>query len=102
MSRILTVLGALVCPVPFDPQATLDKFEDEVQLARKAFGAADLLLSPELYLTGDDPFAGQARAGFEREVAEDSGSAHRAGRQDPGSGPALDLHRVDLRAWPEG
>ena len=70
MSRILTVLGAQVRPVPFDPQATLDKFEDEVQIARKAFGAADLFLFPELYLTGDDPFAGQGHPGFEQETAE--------------------------------
>lgn len=70
MSRILTVLGAQVRPVPFDPQATLDKFEDEVQVIRRAFKAADLLLFPELYLTGDDPFALAARPGFERETAE--------------------------------
>jgi formamidase len=70
MSRILTVLSAQVRPVAFDPDATLDKFEDEVQVARKAFGEADLLLFPELYLTGDDPFAPQARSGFEWEVAE--------------------------------
>ncbi|MEX2203142.1 MAG: carbon-nitrogen hydrolase family protein [Actinomycetota bacterium] len=70
MSRILTVLGAQVRPVAFDPDATLDKFEDEVQVARKAFGEADLLLFPELYLTGDDPFSPQARSGFEGEVAE--------------------------------
>lgn len=70
VSRILTVLGAQVRPVPFDPQATLDKFEDEVQVARKAFGGADLFLFPELYLTGDDPFAGQGHPGFERETAQ--------------------------------
>jgi formamidase len=70
MTRVLTVLGLQVRPVPFDPQATLDKFEDEVQMARKAFGASDLLLFPELYLTGDDPFAREARPGFEHEAAE--------------------------------
>ena len=70
MARILTILGAQVRPVPFDPQATLGKFEDEVQLARKAFPQADLLLFPELYLTGDDPFAREARRDFERDVAE--------------------------------
>lgn len=70
MSRVLTVLGAQVRPVSFDPQATFDKFEDEVQLARKGFRAADMLLFPELYLTGDDPFARTSRPGFERETAE--------------------------------
>jgi formamidase len=76
VSRILTVLGAQVRPVPFDPEATLDKFENEVQVARKAFGGADLFLFPELYLTGDDPFAGDGHPGFERETAEKPGSAN--------------------------
>ena len=57
MNRILTVLGAQVRPVPFDAAATLDKFEDEVQMVRRSFANADLLMFPELYLTGDDPFA---------------------------------------------
>jgi formamidase len=69
MSRTLTVLGAQVRPVPFDPAATFDKFEDEVDAARRAFPAADLYLFPELYLTGEDPFARGAPSGFEDEVA---------------------------------
>jgi predicted amidohydrolase len=70
VSRTLTVLSAQVAPVRYDPAATLDKFEDEVQLARKAFRDAELLLFPELYLTGDDPFAPDAPADFERETAQ--------------------------------
>ena len=70
VSRTLTVLSAQVAPVRFDPAATLDKFEDEVQLARKAFRTAELLLFPELYLTGDDPFAPGAPPDFERETAQ--------------------------------
>jgi formamidase len=66
MSRMLTVLCAQVRPVRYDAAATLAKFEDEVQMARKAFGEADLLIFPELYLTGDDPFAPDPPADFER------------------------------------
>jgi formamidase len=70
VSRTLTVLSAQVAPVRYDPAATLDKFEDEVQVVRKAFGDAELLLFPELYVTGDDPFAPAAPPDFERETAQ--------------------------------
>jgi formamidase len=70
VSRTLTVLSAQVAPVRYDPAATLDKFEDEVQVARKAFRDAELLLFPELYVTGDDPFAPGAPPDFERETAQ--------------------------------
>lgn len=69
MTRLLTVLGAQVRPVPFDPAATMDKFEDEVGTARRAFPNAMLYLFPELYLTGEDPFARDAPRGFEDQVA---------------------------------
>jgi formamidase len=69
MSRLLTVLGAQVRPVTFDPEATFAKFEREVRLARTAFREAGMLLFPELYLTGDDPFAGEP-GGFMERVAE--------------------------------
>ena len=70
MSRSLTVLAAQVRPVTGDPAATLDKFEDEVQMARTVFRDAQLLCFPELYLTGDDPFARGAPPDLEREVAQ--------------------------------
>ena len=70
MGRILTVLGAQVRPVSFDPGATLDKFEDEVHMARRAFPAADLYLFPELYLTGEDPFTNRGPRGFVADVAQ--------------------------------
>ena len=70
MSRVLTVLGAQVRPVGFDPEATFAKFEREVRLARTAFKDSDLLLFPELYLTGDDPFTAGEHAGFMERVAE--------------------------------
>jgi formamidase len=70
MPRTLTVLAAQVQPVRHDPVATLAKFEEEVQLARMMFGRAELLIFPELYLTGDDPFAPGAPSRFEQDVAE--------------------------------
>ena len=43
-------------PVPFDPQATFEKFEDEVHAFRACVPHADLYLFPELYLTGEHSF----------------------------------------------
>ena len=56
MSRILTVVAAQVRPVAFDPAATLEKFEEEVRMLRRAFPDAGLYIFPELYLTGEHPF----------------------------------------------
>ncbi len=71
MGRTLTVLGAQVRPVPWDPAATLDKFEDEVRRARRAFPAADLYLFPEMYLIGEDPFAPGGPDDYIEQVAEE-------------------------------
>jgi formamidase len=56
MSRILTIVAAQVRPVAFDPAATLEKFEEEVRMLRRALPDADLYIFPELYLTGEHPF----------------------------------------------
>ncbi len=56
MSRILTILAAQVRPVFGDPAATLDKFEEEVRVARWAFKDVDLMVFPELYLMAEDAF----------------------------------------------
>lgn len=69
MSRLLTVLGAQVRPVPYDAAATLDKFEAEVRIATQNF-RPDLLVFPELYLTGEDPFAVGGRGWSVSKVAE--------------------------------
>ena len=80
MSRILTVVAAQVRPVPFDPAATLQKFEDEVHMLRGGFPDADLYIFPELYLTGEHPFA-VPPSGFDEDAAADPGTAH-ARRRD--------------------
>lgn len=54
----------------FDPEATFAKFEREVRVARTAFKGTNMLLFPELYLTGDDPFAPGEHAGYMEKIAE--------------------------------
>jgi formamidase len=70
VSRLLSVVGAQVRPVPFDPTATLEKFEREVQMLRAAFPGAHLYVFPELYLTGEHPFAPETPPRFESSVAQ--------------------------------
>jgi formamidase len=70
MTRILSVVGAQMRPVPFDPDATLRKFEAEVQMMRAAFPDADLFVFPELYLTGEHPFTSGAPVGYWNGVAQ--------------------------------
>ena len=77
MSRILTVVAAQVRPVPFDPAATLQKFEDEVHMLRGGFPDADLYIFPELYLTGEHPFV-RAPAGFDENAQPIPGPLTRA------------------------
>jgi formamidase len=71
VSRILTVLSAQVSPVPWDPPATLDKFEDHVRVARGAFPDVDLMIFPELYLTAVDGFTSGGTSDWEQRVAEE-------------------------------
>jgi formamidase len=71
VSRILTVLSAQVAPVPWDPPATLDRFEDHVRVARRAFRDVDLMIFPELYLTAVDGFTAGGADDWERRVAEE-------------------------------
>ena len=71
MSRILTVLSAQVAPVAWDPPATLDRFEEHVRSARRAFPDADLMIFPELYLTAVDAFTAGGVDDWERRVAEE-------------------------------
>jgi len=71
VSRILTVLSAQVAPVPWDPAATLDRFEEHVRSARRAFPEVDLMIFPELYLTAVDAFTSGGDDDWERRVAEE-------------------------------
>ncbi len=70
MSRILTVVAAQVRPVPFDPAATLQKFDDEVGRIRRSFPRADMYIFPELYLTGEHPFGPATPAEFQESLPQ--------------------------------
>jgi len=70
MERTVTVLAAQVRPVAFDPDATFEKFEREVMTAAQAWPQIDLMIFPELYLTGDEPFTGLEPPEFAEDLAE--------------------------------
>jgi formamidase len=71
VSRILTVLSAQVARIAWDPPATLDRFEEHVRSARRAFPDVDLMIFPELYLTAVDAFTDGGADDWERRVAEE-------------------------------
>ncbi len=56
MTRLLHVVGAQISPVGGDPDATFEKFSNEVRIMRGSFPDAQLYLFPELYLAADAPF----------------------------------------------
>ncbi|SDH11491.1 formamidase [Sinosporangium album] len=70
MSRIIGVTAAQVAPVANDPAATRAKFAGEVRTMAAAFPAVDLLVFPELYLTGLGSFESLAPADYFDQVAE--------------------------------
>jgi formamidase len=68
--RVFTLLAAQVRPVAYDPEATFVAFERVVRTA-SAFRGVELIVFPELYLTGEDPFSREAPFGFLAKVAEE-------------------------------
>jgi formamidase len=68
--RVFTLLAAQVRPVAYDPEATFGVFERVVRTA-SAFRGVDLIVFPELYLTGEDPFSSEVPFGFLAKVAEE-------------------------------
>jgi formamidase len=56
MTRLLHVVGAQISPVGGDPEATFEKFANEVRTIRGSFPKAQLYLLPELFLAGEQPF----------------------------------------------
>lgn len=70
MGRLLTVCAAQVRPAPFDARASLAKFETEVRTIAREFPSVEMIVFPELYVTGDDPFCGEPPEHFVAEVAE--------------------------------
>ncbi|MGH3242727.1 MAG: carbon-nitrogen hydrolase family protein [Spirillospora sp.] len=70
MSRILGVAAMQVAPVPADPDATFAKFAREVRSLAAVSPAMDLLVFPELYLTGLGSFETPYQPGYLERVAE--------------------------------
>jgi formamidase len=70
MTSTFTILSSQARPLPWDPDATLDRFEREVRAFRRTFPHVDLYLYPELFLAAEDPWAGTAPPGYEDSVAE--------------------------------
>jgi formamidase len=68
--RVLTLLAAQVRAVPYDPDATFGVFERVIRTAA-AFHGVDLVVFPELFLTGEDPFTGEAPFGHMANVAQE-------------------------------
>lgn len=90
MARELTVLGAQTGSIPFDPDATLVRFEDEVGRFAATFPHVDLMAFPELYLSAEDPFGPHEPRGYARDVAQ------------PIPGPTTDRiakAAADARCW---
>jgi formamidase len=56
MTRLLHVIGAQISPVGGDPEATFEKFAEEIRTIRGSFPKGQLYLFPELYLAGEQPF----------------------------------------------
>jgi formamidase len=70
VGRLLSIVAAQVRPVTFDPLATQDKFESEVVTIVREFPRTDLLVFPELYVTGEDPFTGREPIRYLESVAQ--------------------------------
>ncbi|GII97359.1 carbon-nitrogen hydrolase family protein [Sinosporangium siamense] len=70
MSRIIGVTAAQVAPVVGDPAATLEKFRFEVRTMAASMPAVDLLVFPELYLTGLGSFDSPVIPGLFQDIAE--------------------------------
>ncbi|MEX0990490.1 MAG: carbon-nitrogen hydrolase family protein [Actinomycetota bacterium] len=70
MSRPVTFASLQLRPIPFDVEATVDKLEREARRLVASFPQIDLLLFPELYPTGEDPFGPGEPPGFTERVAE--------------------------------
>src|SRR4051794_39263412 len=68
--RTLTVAGLQTAPVALDPEATLERFEDDVRAVRDTFGEVQLVVAPELLLAGVSHVLREP-AGYAPEVAVD-------------------------------
>lgn len=68
--RTLTVAGLQTAPIPLDPGATLARFEDDVRAIRDTFDGVQMVVAPELLLTGTGHVLREP-AGYAASVAVD-------------------------------
>ncbi|MGW4645937.1 carbon-nitrogen hydrolase family protein [Kitasatospora sp. NPDC004289] len=67
--RTLAIAALQTTPVPFDPEATWERFAAQVRAVRATFPHVQLVLVPELLLAAEAPLL-QARADWMEQVAE--------------------------------
>ncbi len=70
MSRSIGVVAAQVAAVPYEPEATYEKFEREVRLLAQSMPAFNLYVFPELYLSGFGSWGDRYPVGHVERVAE--------------------------------
>jgi formamidase len=70
MSRTIGIVAAQVAPVPYDADATWQRFERHVRLLSGMFPNLDLYVFPELYLPALGSWDAGYPAGYEERVAE--------------------------------
>jgi formamidase len=68
--RTLGLAGLQTAPVPWDPQATLTAFRDDVVAVRDSFPRVQLVMAPELHLMAIGPHL-QEHQGYAQKVAVD-------------------------------
>ena len=56
MSRLLGIAGVQIAPVPWEPEATLNKMAEVVAQIKASFPWVQLILFPELIVSGEAPF----------------------------------------------
>ncbi|MBC2641269.1 MULTISPECIES: carbon-nitrogen hydrolase family protein [unclassified Rhodococcus (in: high G+C Gram-positive bacteria)] len=67
--RTLTIAAIQTAPIPFDVEATWQRFADQVRAVRDTFPHVELVVVPELMLAAEAPLL-QARADWMDEVAQ--------------------------------
>lgn len=67
--RTLTIAAIQTTPVPFDVEASWERFRDRVHAVRATFGHVELVVVPELMLAAEAPLL-QARGDWMHQVAE--------------------------------
>src|SRR5712691_6872414 len=72
MSRSLPIMAVQAAPVPWDVEATWQKFESDLRQLKAMVPQTRLFLWPELYLSALGPFSGRAPSGYSQEAVAES------------------------------